>query len=213
MFEKLKNKDKAFYEVRRISMVAIMASALVCIITQAYHYAKVKRLESQINLLEDGKVMQDNIATGKAHITAETIAQIKNFHRYFFYIDPDATHRYNDILRAMYWADDSAKKAFNHQSQQGYYTRLINGNISYRITIDSIRLDLSQSPYGFRCYFTQNQCKTGNTVTKSLISEGKLRSTSRGEQNLHGFLIENWNIVKNGNFQNSIQQAIIKHSY
>lgn len=197
MIEKLKNIDNAFFEVRRISIVAICACVLVCIIAQAYHYAEIKRLQEQIYVLAEGKVIQAYASTRAANISVEAKDHISSFHEYFFSLDPNGMQIHENIIRALYLADNSAKEAFDDLSEQGYYTHLLNSNSRQRITNDSIVLDLNQSPYGFWYYATQKLISPSSKVTRNLITEGKLRTISRSERNPHGFLIENWKIIEN----------------
>lgn len=81
--------------------------------------------------------------------------------------------------------------------ESGYYTEIISANISQEITVDSIQLDLNQKPFYFKCFATQIITRTTSVLTRSLITEGFLRSVPRSENNSHGFLIERWNILEN----------------
>lgn len=197
MFQKLKNIDTAYVEIRRIAILAICSCSLLGIVAQAFNHAKMKRLQSQIYVLADGKVMQAYASTRAANIEVEARDHIRSFHQYFFSLDPDDKQIHKSIGRALYLADNSAKKAFDNLSEQGYYSQVISSNTSQRISIDSIELSLNQQPYSFRCYATQELIRTSSKVTRNLITEGKLRTISRSEENSHGFLIENWKVVEN----------------
>lgn len=195
MFEKIQNIEAAYKEVRRIAIIAICSCTLMGIVAHGYHYAKIKRMQNQIYVLADGKVMQAYTSSRSAHIAVEAEDHIRNFHQYFFRLDPDAKQIKNGVGKALYLADYSAKKTFDDLSKQGYYTKIISSNTSQRITIDNIQLNLNQHPYSFRCYATQESITSGSIVTRNLITEGQLRTVSRSKQNLHGFLIENWKVI------------------
>src|SRR5690606_25604494 len=191
------NIDTAYKEVRRIAVIAICSTSLIGIVAQGFHYAKMKRMKNQIYVLADGKVMQAYASNRSANIEVEAKDHIRSFHQYFFSLDPDDKQINNSIGKALYLADNSAKKAFDDLSEQGYYTQFISSNTSQRISITNIQLNLDRQPYSFRCFATQELTRTDSKTTRNLITEGQLRSISRSEQNSHGFLIENWKIIEN----------------
>src|SRR5690606_9430804 len=197
MFEKLQNIDTAYKEVRRIAIISICSCAIMGMVGHGYHYAKMKRVENQIYVLADGKVMQAYASNRAANIIVEAKDHIRSFHEYFFSLDPDNQQIKNNIGKALYLADDSAKKAYDNLNEQGYYTKIISSNTSQIITVQDIQLNLERQPYSFRCYATQELIRTQSRVTRNLITEGNLRTISRSEQNSHGFLIENWKVIAN----------------
>jgi conjugative transposon TraK protein len=91
----------------------------------------------------------------------------------------------------------SAKRAYDNLKEAGFYTNIISGNISQRIKVDSVQVDVGQYPYYFRCYATQNIIRTTSTVSRSLLTEGYLRNVSRSDNNPHGFLVERWTTLDN----------------
>ena len=201
MFQKLKDIDIAYMEIRRIAIIAICASAVMSIVAQVFNYVKLKQVQNQIYVLADGKVMQAYASSRAANIAVEAKDHIRNFHFYFFSLDPDDTQIKKNIGRALSLADISAKKAYDDLTEQGYYTQVISSNTRQRITIDSIALDLDKQPYRFKCFAIQELIRTSCTVTRTLITEGQLRSISRSEKNAHGFLIENWRILQNNDIK------------
>ena len=102
-----------------------------------------------------------------------------------------------NITRALYLADGSAKRTYDNFKENGYYANIISGNISQQITVDSISLNTYNHPYYFRCYAVQEITRATSIVLRNLVTEGYLRNVSRSENNSHGFLIEKWNTVEN----------------
>lgn len=197
MFQKLKNISTTYKEVRRVSIIAICASALMGIVAQGFNYSIIKRMQNQIYVLADGKVIQAYASTRLTNIPIEAKDHIRSFHLYFFNLNPDDPQIKQTIARAFYLADNSAKNAYENLSEQGYYTKLISSNTSQRIVIDSILLNLDKHPYKFKCYATQNLMSSSSKVTLNLVTEGQLKTISRSEKNAHGFLIENWKVIQN----------------
>ena len=122
---------------------------------------------------------------------------IRMFHHYFFTLDPDDKVIEDNITKALYLADGSAKRQYENLKENGYYSNIIAGNISQQVSIDSLALNTDNYPYYFHCYATQHIIRTTSIVTRSLITEGYLRSVSRSDNNSHGFLIEKWRTIEN----------------
>ena len=94
-------------------------------------------------------------------------------------------------------ADGSAKRTYDDLRENGYYAGIISGNISQRLTVDSIQVVTDNYPYRFRCYGRQEIVRPTSILTRSLVTEGQLRNVSRSDNNPHGFLIERWETIEN----------------
>ena len=111
---------------------------------------------------------------------------------------PDDKQIQATITQALYFADGSAKTAYDNLKEAGYYNNLISGNISQQIQVDSTRLDMNQEPYGFTCYATEKLIRASSTVTRKLITQGHIRDLkTETDNNPHGFLIQGWEILEN----------------
>jgi conjugative transposon TraK protein len=119
------------------------------------------------------------------------------FHYNFFTLDPDEKVIQSNITKALYLADATAKRQYDNLKENRYYSNVISGNISQTIDIDSIRININQYPFHFKCYARQRLIRTTSIVTRSLITEGYLRNVSRSDHNPHGFLIEKWSTFEN----------------
>jgi conjugative transposon TraK protein len=197
MFKQMKNIDSAFKYVRTFSMLLIIACVGICCFSVYKSFQLVSHIQSKIYILSNGKALEASIGERKDNIPVEAKDHIKTFHQYFFTLDPDEKLIQANITKALYLADISAKRQYDNLKESGYYTNIISGNISQTISIDSVMVDLNQSPYYFRCYGTQSIVRTTSTVTRSLITEGYLRNISRSDNNPHGFLIERWATILN----------------
>ncbi len=197
MFQKMKNIDTAFRYVRSFSIVFLIGCVLVCGLVSIKSYQFVREGQQHIYILANGKALEAFSASAKDNIPVEARDHIKMFHQSFFTLDPDEKVIQANITRALYLADNSAEKAYNDLKERGYYADVISGNVSQRITVDSIRLDMNQYPYAFTCYAQEQLIRSTSIVTRSLVTEGYLRNVSRSDNNPHGFLIEKWMIVEN----------------
>ena len=102
----------------------------------------------------------------------------------------------------MYLADGSAKTAYDNLQEAGYFNNLVSANINQQITVDSIRLDMDNYPYGFTCYATEKLVRATTTTMRRLITQGKVSDLkTETDNNPHGFLIQGWQILQNNDEQ------------
>lgn len=197
MFKQMKNIDTAFRHVRSFTLLVVMGSILLCGFTLYKSYQLVGTVESKIYILANGKVLEAYASDRKDNIPVEARDHVKTFHEAFFTLDPDDKVIQANVTKALYLADASAKRAYDNLKEAGFYTNIISGNISQRIKVDSVQVDIAQYPYYFCCYATQDIIRTTSTVSRSLLTEGYLRNVSRSDNNPHGFLIERWTTLDN----------------
>ncbi|MFP9097776.1 conjugative transposon protein TraK [Flavobacterium sp. RHBU_24] len=197
MFRKLNNIDTAFRHVRTFTLLTVLASAGVTAFALYKSFATVNRLQDKIYVLADGKAIEAYASDRRDNIQVEGRDHVRNFHQNFFTLDPDEKVIRQNVSKALYLADNTAKAVYDDLRENGYYAGIISGNISQEIIIDSIRVDIGSYPYHFRCYAIQQIVRPTTTVTRLLVTEGNLRNVSRSDNNPHGFLIERWRTVDN----------------
>lgn len=197
MFTKMKNIDTAFRQVRVFSMLVIVGCVLICCFALYKSFSLVSQIQSKIYILANGKALEAYASDRKDNIPVEARDHVKTFHKYFFTLDPDDKVIKDNVTKALYLSDDSAKRVYDDLKENGYYAGIISGNISQTIAVDSIAIDINEYPYHFRCYAVQNIVRATSIVHRSLITEGSLRNVSRSDNNPHGFLIERWNTIEN----------------
>lgn len=197
MFRTTKNIDTAFRQVRLFS-IGVMAVCLILTMFISYKsYQLASQSQQKIFILANGKALEAYAADRKDNIPVEARDHVKMFHHYFFTMDPDDKVISSNLTKALYLADGSAKHQYDNLKENGYYTNLISGNISQEIQADSIIINTNDYPYYFRYKGLQKIIRPTTIVTRSLITEGYLRSVSRSDNNAHGFLIERWKTLEN----------------
>jgi conjugative transposon TraK protein len=197
MFQKMKSIQGAFSHVRLFTMVIILLSFCLCGFTIYKSMLLASKTQDRIYVLANGKIMEAFASEKKDNIPVEIRDHVKMFHFYFFTLDPDETVIKNNIIRALYMADISAKRQYENLKESGYYNNIISGNISQKIEVDSVSVNVDQYPYYFRCYGHQRIIRATSIVTRTLITEGFIRNISRSDNNSHGFLIERWATLEN----------------
>jgi conjugative transposon TraK protein len=197
MFSKMKNIDTAFRHVRTFTMVVIVASALLSGFALYKSFGLVAEMQEKVYVLANGKALEAFASDRKDNIAVEARDHVKTFHRLFFTLDPDEQVIKENVTKALYLADESAKRVYDDLKEKGYYGNIISGNISQTIEVDSVTIELDDYPYRFRCYATQKIIRATTIAKRSLTTEGGLRNVSRSDNNPHGFLIERWNTIEN----------------
>lgn len=197
MFQKTKNIDSAFRHIRLFSLLFIVACVIVSVLIAYKSYQVVSQSQQKIFILANGKALEAYSAERKDNIPVEARDHVKMFHHFFFTLDPDDKVIQANITKALYLADNSAKQQYDNLKENGYFSNLIAGNISQEIEADSIEINISDYPYYFRYKGKQRIIRPTSIITRSLSTEGYLRSVSRSDNNPHGFLIEKWRTLEN----------------
>jgi len=197
MFKKTKNIETAFQHIRLFCIVLLVGCLAVTAFVVATSIREIERARETIYVLSAGKALEAFASERKENIPVEAKDHIRTFHQLFFTLAPDEKAINANIRRALYLADGSAKKLYDNLKENGYYAGVISGNISQSIVMDSIALDMGSYPFHFRCWATQQIVRPTSVVTRSLLTEGWLRNTTRSENDPHGFLIERWSTLEN----------------
>ncbi|MBX2924734.1 MAG: conjugative transposon protein TraK [Chitinophagaceae bacterium] len=198
MLQHLKNIDTAFKHIRLFSAVLIISSVLLCCYCIYFCVQKISDAREKVYVLAGGKAIEAVISTRKDNIPVEAKDHIMTFHQYFFSFSPDEKAIENNIKKALYLADESAKQQYDALKEKGYYNSVVSGNVSQTITCDSISLNTNIHPYYFRFFGKQTVIRTSASIMRNLITEGYLRELNeRTENNPHGFLIEKWVTIDN----------------
>jgi conjugative transposon TraK protein len=201
MFQHTKNIDTAFRQNRKVTILLLIGCFSLCGYQAYKSNTLAEKLENRIYILSGDKVLEAYAAKRKDNVGVEARDHVSMFHTYFFTLDPDEKAIEANIKRALYLADNSAKKQYDNLKETGYFSGIISGNINQQIAIDSVQVDTRNEPYLFRCYATIKITRPTSVVTRSLITQGFLRNVSRSDHNSHGFLVEKWETIENNDIK------------
>src|ERR1700737_4444892 len=135
MFQKAKNIDSAFRQVRLFGILVILSCVVICCYVIYSSDKATAAVHSRIYILAGGKVLEAYSADRKDNIPVEARDHVKMFHIYFFSLDPDDKVIKSNMIRALYLADGSAKKVYESLKENNYYTGIISSNVSQEINI------------------------------------------------------------------------------
>jgi conjugative transposon TraK protein len=202
MFQHFKNIDTAFKHIKLFSYLLIIANVATMCFCIYKSYDMVNRAQNRVHILYNGKVLEAIASDRKTNLPVELRDHIKTFHEDFFTLVPDDKQIDATVTKALYLADGSAKTAYDNLREAGYFNNLVSANINQQVQVDSIRLDLNSYPYGFTCYATEKLVRSTSTVTRKLITQGKISDLkTETDNNPHGFLIQGWEILQNNDEQ------------
>lgn len=197
-FKSLLNIETSFRQLRIFSVVFLCLCAAVTgySVYSAYDFAEKQR--QKIYVLDNGKslilALSQDLSQNRP---VEAREHIRRFHELFFTLSPDKSAIESNISRALLLSDKTAFNYYKDLSEKGFYNRVISGNINQNIRIDSIVCNLNTYPYDVSAYARQFIIRESNITERSLITHCRLLNAVRSDNNPHGFIIENFEIVEN----------------
>ena len=147
-FKSLKNIETSFRQLRLFGIVYLCVCTLLVFFSvwKAYTFAEAQR--EKIYVLDEGKSLMLALSQDlEQNRPVEAREHVRRFHELFFTLSPDKSAIEGNIQRAMFLSDRSAYAHYVDLAEQGYYNRIISGNMSQRIGIDSVRCDFNTYPY------------------------------------------------------------------
>ena len=197
-FKSLKNIESSFQQIRLFGIVVVCVCALtaICSVIFALNFAEKQR--EKIYVLDDGKSLMLALSQDmEQNRPAEAREHVRRFHELFFTLSPDKSAIEHNINRAMSLADKSDYNYYSDFVEKGYYNRIIAGNITQVLQVDSIVADFNNYPYNVRTYARQMIIRQSNVTERSLVTQCKLVNTNRSDDNPNGFMIEGLTILEN----------------
>ena len=197
-FKSLKNIETSFRQIRLFGIVYTAACALVvvCSVVCAFRFAEAQR--QKIYVLDGGKSLMLALSQDLSqNRPAEAREHVRRFHELFFTLSPDKSAIESNIQRALYLSDESAIGYYRNLQEKGYFNRMIAGNISQTLTVDSIQGNFNSYPYEMKTYSRQHIIRSSSVTERSLATTCRLRNVTRSDNNPQGFLIESFTIIEN----------------
>lgn len=189
--------ERRFQQFRWLSLSFVFGSSLLAGWAIYNGSREAERARRVVYVLRDDVAIRAVVADRDENLAVELKDHLRTFHRYFFNLDPDEKAIKTSVNLSFYLADESAKHLFDDQVEKGFINALVSGNVSERVVLDSIWLDLHAEPYAFRCLGTQTLTRATTLTTRTIITRGFVRNVNRADNNPHGFLIERFEVEEN----------------
>ncbi len=183
----------------RVALYAVVITNVVTVLF-AFVYTRifVSRQNERIYALEGRTPLMMALGQNvKDNREAEAKAQLEEFHRLFFAINPDTKETQFNMQKALKMSDISVANKYKQLETNGYYRQVEEAGVRIQYRCDSIQIDFTRYPYAAAIYGrTCINRQSGNTIRR-LITTCELRNVSRTENMPHGFLIERFEISDN----------------
>ena len=197
-FKTLKNIESSFRHLRLFSMLFLGACTLISVaaVWTSYRFAEAQR--QKIYVLDQGKSLILALSQDMAqNRPVEAREHVRRFHELFFTLSPDRAAIESNINRALFLVDKSAFAYYQDMQEKGYYNRVVSGNISQRIEVDSVVCDFNAYPYRAMTYARQMIVRESNITERSLVTRCELINSGRSDNNPQGFIMEKFEILEN----------------
>ena len=201
-FKSLKNIETSFRQIRLFGIVFVAMCAVVVSVAlvSAFNFAEKQR--EKIYVLDNGKSLMLALSQDiNQNRPAEAREHVRRFHELFFTLSPDKSAIQHNIDRALILADKSAYNYYSDFVEKGYYNRIIAGNITQVVKVDSVVCDFNNYPYIAKTYAKEMIIRQSNVTERSLVTTCRLTNASRSDDNPNGFIIEGLTILENRDIQ------------
>ena len=197
-FKSLKNIESSFRQIRLFSIVFLASCTLLTVFSvwKSYRFAEEQR--EKIYVLDEGKSLIMALSQDAArNRPVEAREHVRRLHELFFTLAPDKAAIESNVGRALQMADKSALSYYKVLQEKGFFNRLIAGNVSQMVKVDSIRCDFDRYPYEVTTFARQRILRESTVTERSLVTTCRLVNVSRSDNNPQGFLAEHFEILEN----------------
>ena len=197
-FKSLKNIETSFKQIRLIALVFVMLCAGITgyALWNSYRFAEAQR--QKIYVLDEGKSLMLALSQDLSqNRPVEAREHVKRFHELFFTLSPDKSAIESNINRALFLVDKSAFRYYRDMQENGYYNRIVSGNINQVVQVDSVVCNFDVYPYKTITYARQMIIRASNVTERSLVTRCDLINSLRSDNNPHGFTMERFEIIEN----------------
>ena len=197
-FKSLKNIETSFRQIRLFGIVFVSLCAMIAVVSVILSLNFAEKQREKIYVLDNGKSLMLALSQDmEQNRPAEAREHVRRFHELFFTLSPDKSAIEHNINRALSLADKSAYNYYTDYVEKGYYNRIIAGNITQVLQVDSIVCNFNDYPYNVRTFARQMIIRQSNVTERSLVSSCKLKNSGRSDDNPNGFIIENFTVIEN----------------
>jgi len=197
-FKCLTNIETSFRQLRMYAFVFVGICAVVTVAAVWMSYSFAERQRQKIYVLDNGRSLMVALSQDLAqNRPVEAREHVRRFHELFFTLSPDKAAIESNVGRALQMADKSALSYYKVLQEKGFFNRLIAGNVSQMVKVDSIRCDFDRYPYAVETFARQKIVRESNVTERTLVTTCRLRNAVRSDNNPQGFLIEDLRILEN----------------
>ena len=192
-----KSIEASFRRTKFLTGMTILLCSIVAVVSVFASYSFAREQKEQIYVLDKGQSFLALQSDGMATKDLEIIDHVIRFHELFFNMAPNDNAIIQNVNRALVLSDKSVYDYYSDLSEQGFYARLVQANITQQMVVDSGKVNIGTYPYTARCYAHQYMIRESNITTYEFESTCQLLETTRSKDNPHGLMIEKFVVVRN----------------
>jgi len=201
-FKSLKNIESSFRQIRLFGIVFVCLCTVVAVAAVVLSLNFAEKQREKIYVLDNGKSLMLALSQDmEQNRPAEAREHVRRFHELFFTLSPEKSAIESNVSRALLLADKSAYNYYKDFTEQGYYNRIIAGNITQSLQVDSVVVNFTNYPYDVTTYAKQMIIRQSNVTQRNLVTTCKLKNSGRSDDNPNGFIIENFTVIQNNDIQ------------
>jgi len=187
---KLLSLDKSVFKANMFMWVAILVTVLSILINTFTVIYAINKSNDNIFVLDDkGDINPVYKTANYDNIEIEADNHIKMFYDTFFTYDKINVDR--QVKKALELGGKGVKDLWKVYKQQNYYNKVKQNTMIIKSVVDSIKFDLSKSPYKARVYGTQRLQSSNIVEYRNLNMDLTFIKTTRVKgKNPHGLSIE-----------------------
>lgn len=182
--------ESNFKKMKIVTIASVCLGVLVALGSVAFAFKAISASSNQVYVLENGTALAARRSTNEAQRDLEVRDHVVRFHELLFNLSPSKDAIERNINAALNMADKSAYDFYKDLSEQRFYDRVIQTNISQQIAIDSVKLDMNSYPYRAAVWAKTYIIRESNITSYSLRSTCVLIDGERSETNPHGLTIQ-----------------------
>src|SRR5580692_2685895 len=114
MFPRLRNLESSFRLIRGMCVMVVIGSFGLCGYVFFSANALIREAQGRVYILANGKALEAMAGDRKDNVPVEARDHIRGFHLSFFTLDPDEQVIGDNLNRALYLADGSAKRVYEN---------------------------------------------------------------------------------------------------
>jgi len=195
--DSLMNLDRAVKQSRIMTLCCFAFTLIFCSLVILFAFNYISKSRGQVFFTNGyGNTLVGYQIERNQNIVAEIKSQVRSFHSFLYNITPDPKEVKINIDRAKSLGDGSIN-AFIMQRGEEYYKKIIAQNIEIKYQLDSVKVNAQIYPYQAVVFGKEIIQNKVGFVRRSLITKCRLSEISRTDNNPHGLLISNFEILKN----------------
>lgn len=190
------NIERSFRRNRTLTIVAVAGAFLTCVVVCCAALWYVRLSSSQVYVVNGGKVVAAAQADDSMNIEYEVRDQVERLHGFLFNITPNAQAIRESQERALEISDKSVYSYIRDLQEKNYYNKIIQGNISQQMLVDSVKVDLTVYPFEVQTFARQYAMRESNVSLYDFSSLCRVVRTERSSKNPHGLIVENFTVTR-----------------